>query len=61
VNNSNLEKVGNLIVEPKFSSTLDMNEGDTSGDRNLQRHGTFQTGTSVSENYIENANLDTLE
>lgn len=49
------------VVEPKFSSTLDNNEQGDIMDKNLAGGGTFQTTTTVSDNFIENANLDTLE
>ena len=51
----------NNIFEPKFSSTTDNNDDAVSADKNFGCGGTFQTTTSVSDNFLENANIDSLE
>lgn len=46
--------------EQKHSSPSEINDEWNSGDKN-EMGATVQTITSISDNYIENANLDTLE
>lgn len=49
-----------INFEQKFSSPTELNDESNSAEKN-ERGVTVQTTTSISENYIENANLDTLE
>mmetsp|Transcript_13226 Transcript_13226/g.14854 ORF Transcript_13226/g.14854 Transcript_13226/m.14854 type:complete len:281 (+) Transcript_13226:330-1172(+) len=49
----------NTMLEPKSSTTE--NEDATSGDKNFGCGGTYQTTTDVSDNFLENANIDILE
>lgn len=61
LNSSSHAKEENYIPESKYTTVDKNDQAMAHEDKNLQRYGTIQTATSVSENYIENANIDTLE